>query len=596
MQATLPARRTFESSALIYQAWAHGVASLLGGTLALFTLAISIMSFGSDTLPRLLLLNAAAVSVGLGGAFLWTSAITFRSAILLEGPVFTRLSVVNVLGLMANEAVFAAGVLLLRGGEDDLAYRVVVSSTAAAAAQFLVTFIGMHLWGYRVMLPAPERQILAGDDWVPTSPTDVELLSIAAGERQLTGFWHMRGWALAYALTWAAMLSYGWYSTVVLGLANGDGQARVVQAFQVIFSREPHLAALGFVWPPIPAFTNVPLIALLRPLGLAPFSASVMGTMYAAGAVVMFASILRALGVNRVVTALLAISLATNQYFYQTAAAGLSEPVLAFFLLASLRAYVSWLKQPQPSTIMYAGLACAGGMMCRYEAGFWTAAMAAALMITLYQGIPGLSFLRTPGAGNAADARLRMTSAAWAFLAPTVFVLLVWIILNQQIAGSPLYFLNGPGSTRMSPDTARLAGAELAAYSPQGLLVFEAYHSVTGVVIMFFDRVGFFSPLLLAASALVIPTALLRRDYRTVGLMGIVWSITAFALITAYLGSFPPYQRYWYWLGPMGGVVAAWGYRERAGVGPARGAVGAGRGALVRSERAHVPCDLRLLR
>lgn len=370
MQATLPARRTFESSALIYQAWAHGVASLLGGALALLTLAISLMSFGDGTLPRLLLLNAAAVSVGLGGAFLWTSAITFRSAILLEGPVFKRLSVVNALGLLANEAVFAAGVLLLRGGEDDLAYRVVVSATAAATVQFVVTFAGMHLWGYRVMLPPPERQILAGDDWVPTSPTDVELLSIAAGERQMTGFWHMRGWALAYTLTWAAMLTYGWYSTVVLGLANGDGQARVVQAFQVIFSREPHLAALGFVWPPIPAFTNVPLIALLRPLGLAPFSASVMGTMYAAGAVVMFASILRALGVNRVVTAFLAISLATNQYFYQTAAAGLSERLLAFFLLASLRAYVSWFKQPQPSTIMYAGLACAGGMMCRYEAGF----------------------------------------------------------------------------------------------------------------------------------------------------------------------------------------------------------------------------------
>ena len=559
MQATLPARRTFERSALVYQAWAHLVASAIGGAFALLALAVSIMSWGAETLPRLLLLNLAAVTLGAGASFLWASAITFRSAILLEGPVFRRLAIVGLIGLAANEAVFAAVSVLARGGTDDLAYRVVVGSLAAAVVQFVVTFAGMHLWGYRVMLPPPERQILAGTDWQSTTPTDVELISIAAGERQMTGFWRMRGWALAYLTAWGALLSYGWYSTVVMGMTNGDGTARVVQAFQVIFSREPHLAALGFVWPPIPAFTNIPLIALLRPLGLAPFSATVMGTMYAAGGVVMFASILRALGVNRAVTTLLALSLATNQYYYQTAVAGLSEPVLAFFLLTALRAYVAWLQHPQPSTVMYAGLACAGGMMCRYEAGFWTAAMAGALMITIYQGIPGLGFLRTPGAGNAAEARLRMTSAGWAFLAPTVFALLVWVILNQQIAGSPLYFLNGPGSTRMSPDTARLAGADLAAYSPQGMLVFEAYHSVSGVILMFFDRVLFFSPLLLGVSALLIPLAASRRDYRTLGLFGVVWSITAFALITGYLGSLPPYQRYWYWLGPMGCVMAAWG-------------------------------------
>jgi len=559
VQATLPARRTFDRSALVYQAWSHLVASVIGGAFALLVLAVAILSRGVDTLSGLLLFNLGAAVCGAGASFLWASAITFRSAILLEGPVFRRLAVVGALGLAANEAAFAAVALLVRASSDELAYRVVVGSVVAGVAQFLVTFAGTHLWAYRVMLPAPERQILAGTDWESTTPTDVELISIAAGERQMTGFWRMRGWALAYFMTWGALLAYGWYATVVLGMTNGDGTARVVQAFQVIFSREPHLAALGFVWPPIPAFTNIPLIALLRPLGLAPFSATVMGTMYAAGAVVMFASTLRALGVNRVVTTLLAISLATNQYFYQTAAAGLSEPVLAFFLLASLRAYVAWLHNPQPSTVMYAGLACAGGMMCRYEAGFWTAAMAGALMITMYQGIPGLGFLRTPGAGNAAEARLRMTSAGWAFLAPTVFALLVWVILNQQIAGSPLYFLNGPGSTRMSPDTARLAGADLAAYSPQGLLVYHAYHSVSGVVIMFFDRVAFFSPLLLGVSALLIPLAASRRDYRTLGLFGIVWSITAFALITGYLGSLPPYQRYWYWLGPMGCVMAAWG-------------------------------------
>jgi hypothetical protein len=54
-------------------------------------------------------------------------------------------------------------------------------------------------------------------------------------------------------------------------MTNGDGTARVVQAFQVSSSREPHLAALGFVAAD-PGVHEHPLIALLRPLGLAPFS------------------------------------------------------------------------------------------------------------------------------------------------------------------------------------------------------------------------------------------------------------------------------------------------------------------------------------
>ena len=558
-QATLPTRRTFEGTAAVYQGWSHGVASLIGALFTLLTLAFSIMSYGADSQAALLGMNVAACALGIVMAFLWTSAITFRSAVLLEGPAFRRVAIVQLLGLLANEAVFAAGTFALDAESTELAYRIVVFTLAAAFVQLVVTFVGMHVWGYRVFLPAPEKRVLAGEEWQRETPTDVELISIAAGERQLSGFWRMRGWALSYAVAFAALLAYGWYSTVRLGMTNGDGTARVTQAFQVIFSREPHLAAIGFVWQPIPAFTDIPLVALLRPLGYASFAGSVMGATYAAGAVVMFASVLRALGANRVMTAVLAVAFATNQYFYQSTAAGLSEPVLAFFLLASLRAYIAWLRNPQPQNVMYAGLACAGGMMCRYEAAFWTFAMALAFMITLYEGIPGLSFLRTPGAGSAAEARLRMSSSVWAFLAPTAFVVMVWVILNQQIAGSPLYFLNGPGSTRMSPDTAKLAGEGLAAYSPQGLLVFHAYHSVSGVIVMLLDRTLFFSPLLLVVTVIAAPLALLRRDYRTLGLFIIVWSITVFALITGYLGSLPPYQRYWYWLGPMGGVVAAYG-------------------------------------
>jgi hypothetical protein len=84
VQATLPTHRTFERSALVYQGWSHAVASKLGSVFTLVTLAFSIMSFGVDGVVQLLLLNLTAVAVGIVIAFLWASAITFRSAVLLD--------------------------------------------------------------------------------------------------------------------------------------------------------------------------------------------------------------------------------------------------------------------------------------------------------------------------------------------------------------------------------------------------------------------------------------------------------------------------------------------------------------------------------
>jgi hypothetical protein len=100
-----------------------------------------------------------------------------------------------------------------------------------------------------------------------------------------------------------------------------------------------------------------------------------MGTMARVARVVMFASTLRALGVNRVVTTLLA-SRWRRTSFLPDGGGRAVEPVLVFFLLASLRAYVS---AAQPAAINgdVRRLVCAGAMMCRYEAAFWTAAMAA---------------------------------------------------------------------------------------------------------------------------------------------------------------------------------------------------------------------------
>lgn len=51
----------------------------------------------------------------------------------------------------------------------------------------------------------------------------------------------------------------GWWLVYVAQIFVGDAMARVVQAKSVVLSRGPHLAAVGFVWPPLPPIAEVPL-------------------------------------------------------------------------------------------------------------------------------------------------------------------------------------------------------------------------------------------------------------------------------------------------------------------------------------------------
>src|ERR1700681_2484646 len=41
---------------------------------------------------------------------------------------------------------------------------------------------------------------------------------------------------------------------------EGDGVSRVAIANRILFSRDPHLAAIGFVWSPLPELVLLPLV------------------------------------------------------------------------------------------------------------------------------------------------------------------------------------------------------------------------------------------------------------------------------------------------------------------------------------------------
>ncbi len=60
-------------------------------------------------------------------------------------------------------------------------------------------------------------------------------------------------------------LAVGYWLQVRNGFILGDALSRVSAAQSVLFSRDPHLAAIGFIFTPLTAMVQIPAV-LLSPL------------------------------------------------------------------------------------------------------------------------------------------------------------------------------------------------------------------------------------------------------------------------------------------------------------------------------------------
>ncbi len=174
-------------------------------------------------------------------------------------------------------------------------------------------------------------------------------------------------------------------------ITEGDGISRVANAGYALYSKDPHLSAMGFVWGPLPSLLELPVLQLsgwwpeLRTRGLAGV---VQSAAFTAGCAVL----VRLIAVDRSVGARwnwVAVGcFALNPMIVIYAGTGMSESAMLFCILWAVRYLLRWLDEPRVFDLMSVGLALAVGYLVRYEtliAGAGTAALVA-----------GTVFLRTP--------------------------------------------------------------------------------------------------------------------------------------------------------------------------------------------------------
>lgn len=168
-------------------------------------------------------------------------------------------------------------------------------------------------------------------------------------------------------------------------VVDGDALARLANASYAITGYDPHLAAVGFVWGPLPSLCMMPLLPLREVFpGIATMGigAGLVSSACSAIAVVGFHRLLGCWDLSRTVRGLLLAGLALNPMFLWYSVIGLTESMFLAFLFWATYWLVRWHDDPEDApALSHAGVLLGFAYLVRYEA--LAAALATAAVVAL---------------------------------------------------------------------------------------------------------------------------------------------------------------------------------------------------------------------
>jgi len=343
---------------------------------------------------------------------------------------------------------------------------------------------------------------------------------------------------LLFGASFAVFLAAAVFFFFVLDVYNQDALSRTVDAHNVLFSRDPHLGAIGLVWPPIPTVMRIALMPLLSPVGLTEFTGPVTSVIATAGCVVLLNRILHRFRVpvgTRVTWIVLSFGNPVTLYHFVN---GTAESVFSFFFLWVLLAALNLREAPERAVI---GMGLAGGL------ALWVRYEALAILGIAVVGVLLISYVfRREGVWRDAT---RFESLLVTLLAPGIFLGLMWLSFNYSAAGDPLFFYRGPYSINAAPDVARNVADHALRY---------AYQDVFGTLSYIIQRalqVSFLFPLAVFGAAIV---GLRRRAFEGTVLAMLSASTLLMMCYQTFTGTIAPWLRYWVYLPVFTPILLGW--------------------------------------
>lgn len=263
---------------------------------------------------------------------------------------------------------------------------------------------------------------------------------------------------LAIAL-WLIYVSLGFYLTLHLHYYAGDAVSRVANAYYVLYGRNPHLGAIGFIWNPLPSLFELPIVSLY-PLVPAVVTKGLAGifvsALFGAWGAVHLHRILTNFSVPKPWSYIITLIFALNPLIALYGANGMSDIMLLSCLLGTYSGVLDYLSTHALRRLVSAGIWMALGLGMRYEAVPFGALVIIGLMAAQWKTTKPEIW----------------AGSAMILGAPIVFAGGLWIYFNWAIMKNPVYFLNS--------NYGNLAQTRTGAYLTPALD--HAYHSLPGTI------------------------------------------------------------------------------------------------------------------
>jgi len=359
--------------------------------------------------------------------------------------------------------------------------------------------------------------------------------------------------AKVFVLSATLNLIVAWFLRYNWGVGNADALSRTTNASYVLFSRDPHLAAIGFVWPVLPSMLQLPFLPLLHALSHPEFAGPIVSSLANAGAIATLCAILGRFGLTGWTRLLWLVPVQLHPQFLYLAGNGMAEPLSTLFLMLAVFSFLRVTTDVLAPALL--GLSLAGAFFVRYEVLSTTAAVALALLVQRW-ALPETRATRAARGGGLSGLLSRLLRQDWptleglllTALAPICYAIALWLLANWMIMGNAFFFDNSAYSLAKAPDVPLNNGPTYALHAQ----IHSALLSLGYAAWRLFEVN--LTLLVVAMPALLL--ALRKGDRRMLGLLIIVFGTFALPTYEVYKGTLPGYMRYWSLTTPFAVVVA----------------------------------------
>jgi hypothetical protein len=280
---------------------------------------------------------------------------------------------------------------------------------------------------------------------------------------------------------------------------NGDAVARMANGFYVLYSRDPHLAAIGFVWNPLQSLLDiVPLLFkdLWPALASHNMAGSIVSVLCMVGAVHQTRAALREWGVARAPRLVITALFALNPMILLYSGNGMSEALYLFTLVATTRYLTRWIHQDDLRSLVYAAVALGFCYLARNEAVVPAVAAMAVVFFTSYHRDSGIRKHRI----------MHGCTDAVIFILPVVTTFVGWAVASYIIVGELFaQFASQYGTT------AQIAAGAGGPKQPLGFEIRLVAHALE-----------YMAPLLVVVAVAAVAVAWRRRDPLILGPIAVV--------------------------------------------------------------------------